>query len=109
MLFNTRVPFGAPLPTLPRPKGRAAAPAALETGKPAVGDLFVGPIANQPLVAIAVPGLHEGKIDFLVLAIFDARAFQSRLEKVELPRGWSLALLDGTGAGDCSPRAGRPE
>ena len=37
MLFNTRSPFGAPLPPLPRPQGHAAAPAALATGRPAVG------------------------------------------------------------------------
>jgi PAS domain S-box-containing protein len=98
MLFNTRAPFGATLPALPGSKGRAAAPAALETGKPAVGDLVAGPVANESLVAIAVPGLHEGKLDFLILALFEPRAFLNRLEKVELPPGWSLSLLDGTSA-----------
>ena len=98
MLFNTRAPLGATLPALPRPKGHSAVQAVLETGKPAVGDLFVGPIANSSLVAIAVPGLREGKIDFLILASFETRAFQSLIEKVELPPGWSLALFDGNSA-----------
>ena len=98
MLFNTRVPFGTPLSVLPRPKGRAAAPTALETGKPAIGDLFWGTLANEPLVAIAVPGMRGGRTSFLVLSTLDARMFRDRLDRVALPTGWSLALVDGTGA-----------
>ncbi|OGP59911.1 MAG: hypothetical protein A2V65_07080 [Deltaproteobacteria bacterium RBG_13_49_15] len=95
MLLNTRVPFGAKLPMLPRPKGHAAAPTVLNTGKPAVGDIFFGPIAKEPLVAIAVPALREGNVVFLLLTIFETRQFQERLDHVALPSGWSLALLDG--------------
>jgi len=54
MRFNTRTPFGTPLPMLPRPKGRSATLLALETGQPQVGDLFFGPVAQVPLVAIVV-------------------------------------------------------
>lgn len=98
MLLNTRAPFGTALPRLPRPKGRAAAPAALETGAPAVGDIFAGPIAREPLVAIAVPGKRDGKTAFLLLGIFETRQFQQRLDRAILPAGWSLVLQDGTGA-----------
>jgi PAS domain S-box-containing protein len=95
MLFNTRVPFGTKLSMLPRPKGHAAAPAAVETGNPAVGDTFFGPIALEPLVAIAVPAKREGKTVFLLLTIFETRQFQERLDRMALPSGWSLSLLDG--------------
>ncbi|MBE0615515.1 MAG: PAS domain S-box protein [Burkholderiales bacterium] len=95
MLFNTRVPFGTTLPMLPKPKGHAAVPTALETGKPAVGDIFLGPVAAEPLVAIAVPAQREGKTAFLVLTIFETRQFQQRLDQLALPSGWSLALRDG--------------
>ncbi|HJW55840.1 MAG TPA: PAS domain S-box protein [Burkholderiaceae bacterium] len=98
MLFNTRVPFGTILPMLPRPKGHAAVPTAMATGKPAVGDIFPGPIAREPLVAIAVPAQREGKTAFLLLTIFETRQFQDRLDRVILPSGWSLALLDSKGA-----------
>lgn len=97
MLFNTRVPLGEPLPMLPRPQGRAAAPLAAETGRPAVGDTFQGPIAQEPLVAIAVPALRQGKTSFLLLTVFEARRFQTILDQMTLPPGWSLALLDGQG------------
>ena len=97
MLFNTRVPFGTPLPNLPHPKGNAAAPAALATGKPAVGDTFAGPIAGVRLVAIAVPVLRGGKPSHLLLTVLEASQFQPLLDQAALPPGWSLSLLDGTG------------
>ncbi len=55
MVLNTREPYGASLPKLPPSKGNAAAPAVLETGKPAVRDIVFGPVANEPLIAVAVP------------------------------------------------------
>ena len=97
MLFNTRVPFGTALPALPRPAGFAAAPAALETGKPAVGDRFEGPIAGQHLVAVAVPVLREGKPTRLLLATFTPDVFAKRMALIALPEGSAITLLDGSG------------
>ena len=97
MLFNTRVPFGTNLPLLPRPKGHAAAPAAIATGKPAVSDTFFGPVSKETLIAIAVPVLREGKTVSVVLTTFEARQLQERVDRVELPEGWSLTLHDGRG------------
>lgn len=95
MLFNTRVPFGSKLPRLPRPKGHSAVTAVLATGKPSVGDSFFGPIAEEPLVAIALPAMREGKIAYLLLTIFETRQFQEKLDWVAMPRGWELTLVDG--------------
>ncbi len=97
MLFNTRVPFGSPLPPLPRPKGHAAAPLALATGKPAVGDSFLGPVANKTLVAIAVPVLRQGSVSHLLLTTLEASQFQKRLDEFALPPGWAITLQDGRG------------
>ncbi|MBC7703536.1 MAG: PAS domain-containing protein [Rhodoferax sp.] len=97
MLFNTRVPFGTPLSVLPRPAGRAAAPIAMQSGKPAVGDMFQGPVANEPLVAVAVPVIREGRVTHLLLSTFETRSFTKYLDEIELSPGWSLAVLDGEG------------
>ena len=94
MLFNTRAPFGAKLPDLPRPRGQAAAPMALATGKPTVGDVFWGPIAKEPLVAIVVPVYRSGKIPYLMLTIFETKRFQEHLDRLALPAGWSLTIFD---------------
>lgn len=97
MLFNTRVPFGDALPPLPRPKGHAAAPAAVLTRQPAVGDSFVGPVAQTLLVAMAVPVLRGDQVSHVVLGTFEARRFQERIEQLELPEGWAMTLRDGRG------------
>ncbi len=98
MLFNTRMPFGEPLPMLPRPKGRSATLLALETGQPQVGDIFVGPVAKLPLVAIVFPHMRGGKVAHLMISTLATAQLQERLGKVALPDGWSLALQDSTGA-----------
>ena len=95
MLLNTRAPFGTALPKLPQPKGHAAAPAVLATGKPAVGDMFFGPVAKEPLVAVVAPVIRNGRIKLLLLNTFETRLFQQRLSEVALPAGWRLTLLDG--------------
>jgi signal transduction histidine kinase len=98
MLLNTRVPFGEALPPLPRPKGNAAVPTAVASGKPAVGDTFIGPIAKELLVAIAVPVLRDSKVAWVLLTTFEARQFQTRLDQMALPAGWALSLLDSNGS-----------
>lgn len=97
MLFNTRQPFGTPLPPLPRPRGNVAAAKALASGKPEVGDIFVGPIARENLVAIATPVLREERTTHLLVATFETRLFQERLDRLSMPEGWRLALYDGQG------------
>ena len=98
MLFNTRVPYGTVLPPLPQPKGQNAALNALQTGQPAVGTIFHGPVSNESMIAIAVPGLREGKLDFLVITPIEASYFKTQLlDQVTLPAGWSLRLVDGNG------------
>jgi len=94
MRFHTRVPYGQALPKWPNPKGHDAASEALATGRPAVGDLFLGPIAKEPLVAVAVPVLHENRVRFLLLSTIEAKQLQERLDQVALPDGWVLALRD---------------
>lgn len=97
MLLNTRVPYGTPLAKLPRPKGHAAAPAALASGKPAIGDLFFGPIAKERLVAIAVPVLRQDKSALLLINPFPASQLQQRLDQLALPADWAISLRDGQG------------
>ncbi|NJA89352.1 PAS domain S-box protein [Rhodocyclus tenuis] len=97
LLFNTRQPFGSELPPMPRPAGRAAVPLALASGEPAVGDSFIGPVAKEPLIAVAVPGLRGGRVAFLVIAIVELAQFQQLLDQVALPSGWAISLRDGAG------------
>ena len=97
MWFHTAQPLGSPLPPLPKPAGRAAAPLAAATGKPAVGDLVVGPVVQQPLVALAVPIQRDGRVVLLLLTTMETRAVQETLAGFGLPPGAQLSVLDSQG------------
>jgi len=97
MLMITRVPYGAPLPKLPVVTGQSAAQTALATGKPAVGDAFLGPVAKVQQVAIAVPVPLPGRKPLLLLSVVPTSAFQERLNELVLPSGASLTVLDSKG------------
>lgn len=98
MLFNTRVPFGTVLPKLPEArKGRSAAPIALQTGKPAVGDIVQGPVINEPLVAIVVPGLRNAQVRHLMLVTTTTRELQRQVDAIPMNAGWVFSVRDGAG------------
>ncbi len=97
VLLATHLPFGVPLPKLPRPKGHSAARMAVQSGKPAVGDLFTELANNEPMVAIASPIEREGKTVLLLITAIETHQFQHYLDQVVLPRGWAITLLDGNG------------
>ncbi|MDE2439499.1 MAG: PAS domain S-box protein [Betaproteobacteria bacterium] len=94
MLFNTRSPFGTRLPELPQPRGHAAARSALDTLRPAVGDIVLGPVTNTPLVAIAVPALRNGKPTYLLIGVIEIRRFQESMDRLPLPASWAISLQD---------------
>ncbi len=97
MLFNSRSPLGASLPLLPVPKGHAAAPEVLATGKPSVGDSFLGPIAGEQLVSVIVPVEWEKKIKYLRSGHFEPRKLEEILKRFSLPEGWSVVIYDSVG------------
>lgn len=97
MLFATRTPLGVSLPPLSCPEGNAVAAKALATGRPVVGDIFVGTIAEAPQVAIAVPGARGARGTHLLLTIFETRQLQQCLDQEAFPAEWSMTLKDGKG------------
>ena len=97
MLLHTDRPFGSSLPKLPRPSGTAAVPLVIRTGKPAVGDVFMGPLARRPLFAVAVPVRRLGKIEFTLLTAIDVQRIQSAVDRVNLPTGAVLSVFDSKG------------
>ncbi len=107
LLLNTRALFGTKLPVVEKPNGRLAGPIAMKTGKPAVSDLFAGPVAHEPLVGIAVPVLRNGKAKYAIVTTIDREFFQKLMDQVALPPGWSMILKDAQ-AGTIAGRMLRP-
>ncbi len=98
MLLSTRMPLSTTLPKLPRPSGTAAAPRALATGQPAIGDLFTSPFTSELMIAIAVPVMRADAVVGVVMSVSEANKLADTLRKVPLPPGWRLSLRDSTGA-----------
>jgi len=97
MLINTYVAYGKPLPRLPTIRGRSAAKQALATLQPANGDLFIGPVSGEPLVAVAVPVVRDAAAAYLIITTMSANSFQRRLDEMPLPEGLSVRLRDSQG------------
>jgi PAS domain S-box-containing protein len=94
MLLNTRTEYGSALPKMPQPQGNSAAALAIQSGRPSIGDTFIGPVAKQKLVAIAVPVVRQGKTVFVLLSTIEARQFETFLQGNQLPKNWTVTLLD---------------
>ena len=97
MVFDTLQPYGTVLPMLPTPQGRSAAALALETGKPQVGDVVMGPVAGVPVLGLIAPVVRAGTSTGIMLSTIEVSWFQQRLEQFLLPEGWSIVLRDGAG------------
>ncbi|MBL8317899.1 MAG: PAS domain S-box protein [Burkholderiaceae bacterium] len=97
LVFSTRRPRGSELPPPARPRGRGAIDIARETRQGAVGDIYVGSIAGEPAIAIAVPAMRNGRIRFYLLSSTETRRLARHLVPPVLPPGSVLSLHDSTG------------
>lgn len=93
-LANTLKPFGSPLPKQGLP---ALQKRVIETGQPAVSDLFFGPVAKRPLVIIEVPVLVDDKVvRTLAAGIFTDRLGEI-LNQQRIPPDWVATIVDSAG------------
>ncbi|MDE2368129.1 MAG: PAS domain S-box protein [Burkholderiales bacterium] len=97
MLLHSAHPYGEPLPALPRPPGAAAAPAAIGSGRPAVGDGFVGPLSHRLQFAIAVPVVRSGRPTLVLLTVIDAARIQQIVDRLRLDAGTTVVVRDSRG------------
>jgi two-component sensor histidine kinase len=91
-VLNTNAPLGTALPP-----AVAATPyrAAIEQGKPQVSELFFGNVTPRWLVAIVVPFTDTAGASFALVSGLDAeRSFGALVDRVDLPDGWAMAVVD---------------
>jgi len=92
--LNTLRPAGAALPD------RGSPPALLDivrTGRPAVADLFQGPVAKSQVVAVGVPVRVGGAIRYSLSAGIAPARLEQILTRQHLPEGWVTAVFDTSG------------
>lgn len=94
-LLTTFRPFGEPLPTQPIPP---ILKRTLETGKPAVSDLFAGRMTGGLIFSIGVPVKRDGSIIYSLNATVTPGHLSSVLTEQKLPDTWRAAIIDSTGS-----------
>lgn len=97
VLLNTRDPERRIMHKVPQPQGRNSLELTLLSGRPEVGNLFYGPVAQAAVISVSIPtpGTSAGERLALVSTV-EAASIQKRLGAIEVPPGWALAVLDST-------------
>lgn len=98
-ILNTSLPDGAPLPP-PSPPGEGAwqlVRRAVETGRPAVSNLFIGRASGRPSLAVAAPVVLGGRITRVVVLSLDPTRLAARLRDHAPSGGAYVSVADGDG------------
>ena len=94
LVFNSRVPAGAALPS------RVARPGAdevFETGRPAYSPLFPGRVRKQLIITINVPVMRDGEVIYDLSFNPSLDAFQGILERQHPSEDWTFSFFDQNG------------
>jgi PAS domain S-box-containing protein len=90
-VVNLRRPFGASLPRTGLPDlVRQVA----ESGKPAVSNLSIGGVTGAPLIAVAAPVFHAGKVAYVLSAGADPKVIAALLAEQKIPPDWLATVVD---------------
>jgi PAS domain S-box-containing protein len=98
-IVNTALPDGAPFPP-PAPPGEGAwhvLRRAVETGRPAVSNLFTGRASGRPSLAVAAPVMMGGRISRVVVLSLDPTRLAARLRDYAPSGGAYVSVADGEG------------
>ncbi|MFZ2855609.1 MAG: diguanylate cyclase [Rhodocyclaceae bacterium] len=93
-VFNTRKPFGTPLPDYGNPEQLRRV---FESGQPDVSNIFAGAVTRSPVISVAVPVRQGGKIKYVLSAGLLPERFEKILTAQHLRAGQIAAILDGNG------------
>lgn len=94
LLLSTSRKFGAPPPTLVNPP---LLKRFLESGKPGISDLFVGPLSGRLILLITVPVKRKGVVVYTVNATLAPAQLMDVLTEQRLPSSWRAVIIDSSG------------
>jgi two-component system sensor histidine kinase/response regulator len=93
-VLNTLKPFGEALPRHGQPD---QARRIFQTGKPAISDLFLGPVFTSWVIAVEVPVLSNGKVIYSLAMGVTPERLSDILGRQNIPPNWVAAIFDSTG------------
>ena len=98
VVFDTAALFASPPADWAGVETPAVAGLAATLGTPAVGNLCACRRPQSDSVALAVPVRRDGRVAYVLAAVFETVYFDRLLQRMSVPDGWHLGLVDGQGA-----------
>ena len=93
-LINLSRPFGAPLPSTGNLEDVRQT---LDTGQPAISNLFVGLVLKTPTVGVTVPVKRNGRLKYVLGTRLDVAGLSRLLSEGQLPPDWVAGIIDRKG------------
>ena len=93
-LLNTARPQGQPLPTRGDP---AVVRRVFETARPAVSNLFIGRVLQQPVVSVDVPVVEDGRVLYDLALNYPLERFAEIISQQRPPANWTIGVFDRAG------------
>jgi PAS domain S-box-containing protein len=93
-VVNTHMPFGAPLPMHGNPVELRRV---IDSGRPAVSDLYVGPTVRRLLTSVDVPVRRAGRVRYVLSMQYFGERLGEILERQQIPAHAIATIYDSTG------------
>jgi PAS domain S-box-containing protein len=93
-VVNTHLPFGAPLPLHGNP---AQLRKVMDSGQPAVSDLYIGPTVGRLLTSVDVPVWRNGRVKFVLSMQYFGERLGEILNRQNIPADSFASILDSGG------------
>jgi len=90
-LFNTNLDWGHRQAAMIRTENSGEV---LATGRPALSEMFIGPIRKLPVAAIDVPIFKAGRVAYVLRMTVESRAFGDLMRALGISESWTMALVD---------------
>jgi signal transduction histidine kinase/ActR/RegA family two-component response regulator len=91
-VMNVNRPAGVSLPAIPTED--ASVERVIQTRKPAVGDMVLGPTTARWDFAVRVPIVRDGAVKYILSAVVNPASIYDLLMVQSLPPGWIGVVLD---------------
>jgi PAS domain S-box-containing protein len=93
-VVNTHLPFGVPLPLHGDP---AQLQRVMDTARPSVSDLYVGPTVQRLLTSVDVPVLRKGQVVYVLSMQYFGERLGEILERQNIPPDAIATIYDSRG------------
>lgn len=90
-VVNTHMPFGVPLPLHGNPQ---LLQKVIDSGKPAVSDLYIGPTVGRLLTSVDAPVVRNGRVLYVLSMQYFGERLGEILSQQNIPADSDAAILD---------------